>query len=301
MADLQNYNSSYTGPQIDAAVGAVIDKENGWDEAAAGKLPAGGEAGQVLEKTSAEDYAAAWRTSPFLVRPNLLDNWCFVGGGSQDGADKFPVNQRRQPSYSGTGYYFDRWRMNGTSSGNCITTITSDGITINNADASSNNWLNQPFETPLPAGTYTLSILTTAVSDSARIELLNGATPVGGYSPVSVGLSIHRVTIQNHESSANKFAIWVRAGSSVSVVAAKLELGNEQTLAHQENGVWVLNELPDFGEELLSCQRYFQTFRTQTLRPTFGADFRPVMATDEPALDSFVEGNITYFTASAEP
>lgn len=40
------------------------------------------------------------------------------------------------------------------------------------------------------------------------------------------------------------------------VKAVKLELGPQQTLAHQENGVWVLNEIPDFGEQLRKCQRY---------------------------------------------
>ena len=41
------------------------------------------------------------------------------------------------------------------------------------------------------------------------------------------------------------------------ILAVKLELGSKQTLAHQENGVWVLNEIPDFGEQLRRCQRYF--------------------------------------------
>ena len=39
--------------------------------------------------------------------------------------------------------------------------------------------------------------------------------------------------------------------------AVKLELGSQQTLAHQENGVWVLNEIPDYGEQLRRCQRYY--------------------------------------------
>ncbi len=38
--------------------------------------------------------------------------------------------------------------------------------------------------------------------------------------------------------------------------AVKLELGTQQTLAHQENGAWVLNEIPDYGEQLRRCQRY---------------------------------------------
>ena len=38
--------------------------------------------------------------------------------------------------------------------------------------------------------------------------------------------------------------------------AVKLELGSQQTLAHQENGVWVLNEIPDYVEQLRRCQRH---------------------------------------------
>ena len=42
------------------------------------------------------------------------------------------------------------------------------------------------------------------------------------------------------------------------ILAVKLELGTQQTLAHQDdNGVWVLNEIPDYGEQLRRCQRYF--------------------------------------------
>lgn len=40
------------------------------------------------------------------------------------------------------------------------------------------------------------------------------------------------------------------------IKAVKLELGTQQTLAHQENGKWVLNEIPKFGDQLAECQRY---------------------------------------------
>lgn len=40
------------------------------------------------------------------------------------------------------------------------------------------------------------------------------------------------------------------------IKAVKLELGTQQTLAHQENGAWGLNEIPDYGEQLRRCQRY---------------------------------------------
>lgn len=43
---------------------------------------------------------------------NLLDNAYFVGGGSQLGGETFPINQRGQTSYSGTGNTIDRWKCN---------------------------------------------------------------------------------------------------------------------------------------------------------------------------------------------
>ena len=257
-----NYNSAYTGPQIDASVGAVLDKEAVWDEAAERQPPAGGADGQFL---SSENDVPIWITPPFPVRPNILDNGYFVYGKAIDesnpysAVNTFPINQRGQRSYSGNDYCFDRWRLNGNSTGNCTVTISQDGVTINNAGSTS-NWLNQPFEAPLPAGTYTLSILTKAVSGTVRIELLNGSSPVGSYAVVAAGLSIHKVTIQDQAASANKFAIWLSSGSSASVAAVKLERGNEQTLAHQENGEWVLNELPDMAAEMARCRRFYQRF-----------------------------------------
>lgn len=49
--------------------------------------------------------------------------------------------------------------------------------------------------------------------------------------------------------------------------AVKLELGSQQTLAHQKNGVWVLNEIPKFGEQLAACQRYFQVIQQYSSYP----------------------------------
>ena len=86
----------------------------------------------------------------------------------------------------------------------------------------------------------------------------------------------------------------------VIVYAVKLELGSQQTLAHQDaDGNWILNEIPDYGEQLRRCQRYFQTFATQSLRPTDALDFRPVMRTT-PALSTITVGTKTLYAASAD-
>lgn len=59
----------------------------------------------------------------------------------------------------------------------------------------------------------------------------------------------------------NGSRLWVTNVSSAPLLAAKLELGDTQTLAHKENGVWVLNEIPDYGEQLARCQRYARAYK----------------------------------------
>lgn len=99
-------------------------------------------------------------------------------------------------------------------------TINTDGITLNGT-------MQQVLETA-PGGTVTTSALTQA--------------GVGEVVPTY--------------NSATKTVTVTANGKKL--VAVKLEIGSQQTLAHQEDGVWVLNEIPDYGEELTKCMRYLQ-------------------------------------------
>lgn len=99
-------------------------------------------------------------------------------------------------------------------------TTSADGITLNGT-------MQQVLETA-PVGTVTASALTQA--------------GVGDVVPAY--------------DSASKTVTVTADGKKL--VAVKLELGPQQTLAHQEDGVWVLNEIPDYGEELTKCMRYLQ-------------------------------------------
>jgi hypothetical protein len=103
-------------------------------------------------------------------------------------------------------------------------TINTDGITLNGT-------MQQVLETA-PVGTVTASALTQA--------------GVGEVVPTY--------------NSATKTVTVTANGKKL--VAVKLEIGSQQTLAHQEDGVWVLNEIPDYGEELTKCMRYLQIIST---------------------------------------
>ena len=83
------------------------------------------------------------------------------------------------------------------------------------------------------------------------------------------------------------------------ISAVKIELGDQQTLAHQENGVWVLNEIPNYGEQLARCQRYFQLYSSADFRPAKAVDCRPTMRTD-PVQGTVVVNSTTYYYNSAD-
>ena len=91
--------------------------------------------------------------------------------------------------------------------------------------------------------------------------------------------------------------------------AVKLELGTEQTLAHQENGVWVLNEIPDCGEQLRRCQRYYQRLKASSGYMRFGISqpytdtaagvFIPLQGEMRTAPTMSSSGNFALFAGSA--
>lgn len=79
-----------------------------------------------------------------------------------------------------------------------------------------------------------------------------------GADVIASALTNEGVVVASYDSSSKTFSLH---GTGQTFVAAKLELGDRQTLAHQgENGVWVLNEIPNYGEQLRRCQRYFCRF-----------------------------------------
>lgn len=187
-------------------------------------------------------------TKAFPCNPNLLDNWYFGN----------PVNQRGQTSYTGGGYAVDRWKI-----GDGVTAALANGAL--NISYSTPGWnLVEPLDNMLvPGVTYTLSCIYKASVYPIRLVVAwgdsqffyNEASPISddwalaqitGTIPANATISFNQVVIQSLDSSAGDF----------SLKAVKLELGSQQTLAHQENGVLVLNEIPKLGDQLAACQRY---------------------------------------------
>ena len=192
------------------------------------------------------------------VRPNLLVNWYFVGGGSQLGYGVFPINQRGQTSYQTVGNAIDRWYIN-----NALTMeLQSEGL---QSSTSSVATIQQPISAASLRGRrLTAAALCYSVSGSFHINIrINGTVQFSSPDITSAGITSLAFTVPT-DANTITFEPRLAASTSVIITAVKLEIGDTQTLAHQENGAWVLNEVPDYAEQLAKCQAYYIRFSNYT-------------------------------------
>lgn len=189
------------------------------------------------------------------VRPNLLDNAYFVGGGV-DG--RFPVNQIGKNFYSDAGKIsIDRWRLE---SGNVV--VNSDSVDFTGVafQIQSDDVCNQ-----LSGETVTLSVLLkngSLYSKTGTFPAINS----GGVLEVTIGSG--RVSVVMFLNS-NQIC---RMDSVSGVASVKLELGSNQTLAYQaQDGTWKRMAQPEdvYSTELLKCQRYMFVVSFEHYAPGF--------------------------------
>ncbi len=184
---------------------------------------------------------------------NLLLNWHFV----------HPVNQREVTAYHNpdTGaigyhgeniYSIDRWRIHGI-----WLTLTDEGIELDRISAGTAGRAVQQLEESVAKQLSGREMTISALIDGELYTssfLVPNAEGSLGETVVPTG----KMRLYYHPSGTAQFTFDVEPGSQGHILqAAKLEFGSRQTLAHRdEGGEWVLNEIPDYGEELARCQRY---------------------------------------------
>ena len=231
--------------------GKAIDVYKYTDDAVAGRAD--------LTLSNLSNKQKALRNIGGRPNRNLLDNWYFVGGGSQQGGGQFPINQRGQTSYtatSGAMYGFDRWRMQAETS----VTIESDGILIDPGDQK--RWILQIHEELYIGKTVTLSALT-------QYGLITATYTATSDTPFVHDISNNfGETLRIQLASTGRWQSVLYTTNTEKIYAMKLELGPTQTLAYQdEEGSWQLFETPDYGEELAKCQRYLPVIGDTTTSP----------------------------------
>lgn len=244
-----------------------------------GVVPGGAE-NSLLAKNSTVDYDTKWMTmsqvgtelvkpdNPVGValsgkasNPNLLDNWYFIGGGSQQGGGQFPINQRGETEYTTPGHTIDRWVITNKNTTNYKLEVTDKGVKLFTSEAGGNVFFSQSIESfsnytgkKLTASfLFSDGLLSTTINIPIDIPTINTRLKI-----VSFGFFV----IELWYTAQNK-ALLLQTNTKniteLTLIAAKLELGPVQTLAHQDaDGNWVLNDPPpNFQQELAKCQRYY--------------------------------------------
>ena len=206
------------------------------------------------------------------VRPNLLDNAYFVGGGT--GYGTFPVNQKGVLSGNTDRQFIcDRWGQLGSE-----WRLTKDGLVMaKRSDAAYWSFYQQiPVETlhQLVGKVVTVSVLLDSVLVTATQVL---ASPVT-YFPFENG---ERVEIYVPDDAVGSVQYYGSA-TTRTVKAMKFEIGTAQTLAYQDaDGAWRLLPQPesDYAAQLLRCQQYKIVYKAINSR-----------------FPAFLNGNVGYAT-----
>ena len=203
--------------------------------------------------TDPNDIYANGVVSINVPNQNLVDNWYFIGGGT---FANFPVNQRAQTSYTVAGFCIDRWNSQRTTH---TLTIQSDCIHWERVTNGSYNPLfYQPVKV-VQGEVYTYSILyrstfrklretfTTALLPEASDWTLYSKTAT--VSGASANIGVQDISYNQGLDDTGKY---------IEIKAIKLEVGTRQTLARIENGAWVINDVPNYWDELYKCQKYLK-------------------------------------------
>lgn len=186
--------------------------------------------------TGAATAAAALDNLGAATRPNLLDNWCFLPG--------YVVNQRGQTSYTTRGYSVDRWLGERDSP----VSVAADGLAVSAEQVIIQECREDVYEQIkgrvvtasilLSDGTFATNSGVFDDNNNVRVQFTGGEFLCWAF-PNAKSFQLGRIHVFDGTST---------------IIAVKLELGDTQTLAHQdEDGNWVLNEYPDYSEQLLRC------------------------------------------------
>ena len=184
--------------------------------------------------TAAEKAFAQLNIGTAGSNRNLLDNpW-------------FTVNQRGFTSgnMGALVYWADRW-MNNTDTTNPSTLSLNNGIVTITTPSGTGRFGNilQTLADPnaIDGKVVTLSALKSDGTIISGTITRTAATTQDAYNEGGIILRL---------SSTNRFNVQVESGKTLSIKAAKLELGTVSTLANDTP--------PDYGTELIKCRGYFE-------------------------------------------
>lgn len=262
----------------------------------------------ILDTEANRAYVQNADTNAYLERrfegkannPNLLDNWYFAD----------PINQRGKTEYRQAGYTVDRWSL---ATNDMALSLTSGGLSFVKTGGTRYQYFSQMVEVPsgMNGQVCTLSARINTPNYIALRVYSNVITGGGLASSGFAGLDgVATLTFTVPDDAETLHILFYPHNydevteDATTLIAAKLELGSEQTLARQENGNWVLiDPPPDKGMELLKCiQSTADSSDTYANKVVYHTGNKPTAA-DVGALKlygSFEELGLTEATATVE-
>lgn len=263
------YTSRYSGEEIDAAIAAVPGKaetaqlcnRNLLDNWYFGRPVNQRDGYVVLPGTTYYDntWTAVGTTTGYIKIDSIIPTggaWITIGG------TQYLVSAPSDSvvrGYVGAGYTVDRWKLFGSAH---VVTIEAGSITLRKPANTADFVYAQYFEGAtlefLRGKTATISVMDSNGNVYSK-TLLIPASGMFDSDNLYIGDNwwIDLIVMPSGDFYI-RFVSITKAETTLGIQAAKLELGSQQTVAHQDaDGNWVLNEIPDYGEQLRRCQRYY--------------------------------------------
>lgn len=162
-------------------------------------------------------------------------------------------------------------------SGSSSLQLTNDGVIYNAGSSGGYENFSQPYlkESCIVGQLYTISFL---VDNFQNVNQLFN-TKTGSNFDITENLISYTFSYNSTPDANPDIGIQFKKGTSTLIKAAKLELGDVQTLAHKEGDKWVLNEIPDYGEQLRRCTYYAEKVESKDTPAITNSTFVPSGAT----------------------
>lgn len=191
----------------------------------------------------------------YYSNKNLLDNWYFIN----------PINQRGQTTYTGIGYTIDRFAIQNQQ---VTVNITDNGLVLSVSQSGNYSFTQLNERKYFNGNTITFSALynfdnvvylTSGVFDIPNDNINHD---LGNYYLQNNYGYLDIVAQSDGRILFRYITTNLPADKNIAFIAWKVEVGSQQTLAHQDSsGNWILNDAPpNYKQELTKCQVYFYRY-----------------------------------------